>query len=506
MGCENRPIRPLTGRPVAQEFRLDRLVARVRSFAAEAGLLDPGDRVVVGVSGGPDSLTLLHLLVAIIPDPPGRVAVGYLDHGLRGEAGAEEAAFVRELARGWGLTFFAGRVDTLAYRRERGLSVEAAARELRYRFLGEAARSFGAAKVAVGHTASDQVETVLMNIIRGTGLAGLRGMRPRTPYPLPEFPDLCLIRPLLGVFREETLAACRALGLEPREDPMNLDRRYLRNRVRLEILPRLRQLNPGVDRAILRLAEAAAADLALIEAQAERVLSEALISRTPDEVVLRRSVVTAQPPALRAHLFRLVLLGLGAPEPPLTAYHLDRLARLVEGRVGAWLDLPAGLKARVGYDSVRVGRALGASWGEFPGVDRPIPFTPPAEVRLDGWVLEAEVLARPQDWDPRRTEDPWTVFADSDKVNGDLEVRPWRPGDALVPLGLGGRKKLQDIFTEAKIPREVRPRWPVVTDRLGVIWVVGLRLADRVKVSPETRRLLRLRVTKRYDSGGQRPN
>jgi len=479
------------------QFRLDRLVARVRSFAAEAELLAPGDRVVAGVSGGPDSLTLLHVLVAIIPDPPGRLAVGYLDHGLRGEAGAEEAAFVGELARRWGLKFFTDRVDTQAYRRARGLSAEAAARELRYRFLGEAARAFGAGKVAVGHTASDQVETVLLNIIRGTGLAGLRGMRPQAPYPLPEFPDLCLIRPLLGVSREETLAACRALGLEPREDPLNVDRRYLRNRVRLDILPLLRQINPGVERAVLRLAEAAAADLSLIEAQAEAVLKEALVSRTPDEVVLRRDVVNARPRALRAHVFRLALLGLGTPEPPLTAYHLERLVRLAEGRVGGRLDLPAGLKAQVGYDFIRIGRGFGSLTGtEFPGVDRPIPFSPPARVRLNGWVLEAEVLPRPQDCDPRRAPEPWTVFADFDKVKGDLEVRPWRPGDALVPLGLGGRKKLQDIFTEARIPREVRPRWPVVADRLGIVWVVGLRLADRVKVTPDTRRLLGLRVVK----------
>ncbi len=472
---------------------VDRLVRRVRSFIADARLIGPEDRVVAGVSGGPDSLTLLHVLVAVVPDPPARVAVGYLDHGLRGEAGAEEAAFVRRLAERWGLAFFTDRVDTGAYRRARGLSVEAAARELRYRFLGEAARTFGAARVAVGHTASDQVETVLLNIIRGTGLAGLRGMRPAAPYPAPEFRELTLIRPLLRIFREETIAACRALGLEPREDPTNLDRRYLRNRIRLDVLPLLRQINPAVDRAILRLAEAAAADLELVEARAAAALNEAIVSETPAELVLRREVLNGLPPALRVHVFRLALLRLTAAEPAVTAYHLDRLARLSAGKVGASLDLPAGLKARVDYDVVRLGQDLSKpAVADLPAVDQTLPLPVPGRVRLDGWVVEATVLPRPPDWEPRQAADGWTVFVDFDKVMGELEVRPWRAGDVFVPLGLSGRKKLQDLFTEARVPRELRRRWPVVVDRLGIVWVAGLRLADRVKVTPETRRLLRI--------------
>lgn len=492
---------PAAGAGSSPPADLDRLVGRVRAFAAENCLFGPGDRVVAGVSGGPDSLTLLYVLVRVVPDPSGRVAVAYLDHGLRGGAGAEEAAFVRGLAERWGLTFFTDRVDTAAHRRARGLSLEAAARELRYRFLGETARRFGATRVAVGHTASDQVETVLLNITRGTGLAGLRGMRPASPYPLPEFGELTLIRPLLRLFREETVAACRALGLEPREDPMNLDRRYPRNRIRLDVLPALRQVNPRVDLAVLRLAEAAAADLGLIEAQAEAALAEALVSASDSELVLRRDPLIARPEPLRAHIFRLALLRLGAGEPLITAYHLERLVRLAAGRVGTRLDLPGGLKARVDYDVVRVGRELGGP-ADFPAVAGAVRFAPPARVLLDGWVLEAVVMPRPADWDPRQIPDRWTVFLDFDKVIGDLEVRPWQAGDVFVPLGLSGRKKLQDLFTEAKVPRDLRRRWPVLTDRAGIIWVAGLRLADRVKVTPETRRLLRVRLCREQGERG----
>ncbi len=483
-------------------FRLDQLVSQVRSFIAEARLIGPEDRVVVGVSGGPDSLTLLYVLVSIVPDPPTRVAVGYLDHGLRGGAGAEEAAFVRRVAEGWGLTFFTDRVDTASYRRARGLSVEAAARELRYRFLGETARKFGATRVAVGHTASDQVETVLLNIIRGTGLAGLRGMRPAGPYPLPDFGGLTLVRPLLQVFRQETVAACRALGLEAREDPSNLDRRYLRNRIRLDILPLLRQLNPGVDGAILRLAEAAAADLELIESQARAALNSALVSASPSELVLKRSALNALPEALRAHVFRLAILRLTPAEPAVTAYHLQRLVRLAAAKVGASLNLPAGLKARVDYEIMRLGREV-AGPADFPQVQEAVRFRPPARLRLDGWVLEAAVVPRPPDWDPRQTPDRWTAFLDFDKVMGELEVRPWRAGDIFVPLGLAGRKKLQDLFTEAKVPRDLRGRWPVIADQAGIVWVAGLKLADRVKVKPETRRLLKIRVSREQGESGR---
>ena len=247
------------------------IVGAVRDTIERHGLLPAGEPVVVGVSGGPDSLALLHILRRLAPDYRVALHVGHLEHGIRGEASREDAAFVRAIAEAWGLPVTVAARDVPAIARERGLAIEEAARQERYRFLGELARSIGGTTVAVAHHADDQVETVLMHLLRGAGLSGLRGMRPLSRLDALRFGDdedlapedkndgIRLARPLLYVERAAIEAYCEAQGLRPRFDRSNLDTTYFRNRLRLELIPYLEAFNPNVRQVIRRTAEVLAA-------------------------------------------------------------------------------------------------------------------------------------------------------------------------------------------------------------------------------------------------------
>ena len=285
---------------------MDDLLARVRQYAQRYRLFTPGETVVVGVSGGPDSLCLLHLLRRLAPELRLWLHVAHLHHGLRGAEADADAAFVVELADCWGLPCTVGRADVAALAREAGLSLEEAARQARYRYLAEVAEAGGAATLAVGHNADDQAETVLMHFLRGSGAAGLRGMLPRTAlddyrlFPaedgdlgdslssadprVPASPRLHLVRPLLSIPRAEIEAYCADYRLAPRTDRSNEDTTFFRNRLRHELLPILETYNPGIRDVLAHTAEVLAGDHAVLSRAVEVAWTTLVLVEGPDEV------------------------------------------------------------------------------------------------------------------------------------------------------------------------------------------------------------------------------
>ncbi|HEX2908979.1 MAG TPA: tRNA lysidine(34) synthetase TilS, partial [Phototrophicaceae bacterium] len=275
-------------------------------------LIPAGTTLVVGVSGGADSLALLHLLHRLAPDLNCQLHAATFDHQLRGPASADDAQFVRQTAAAWGIPVTSGQGDVRERARRDGLSIEAAARAARYRFLAETARQVGAARVAVAHHADDQAETVLMHLIRGTGISGLSGMALQAP--LPDAPDLLLIRPLLAVTRADIEAYCRDNDLHPRQDATNDDPTYLRNYLRQQTLPHLQTLNPQITRGLTQLADIAAVEDDYMQRQLQTMLHrEAVIIDTenapqPERIRLRREIFADLHPALQR---RLVAWGAG---------------------------------------------------------------------------------------------------------------------------------------------------------------------------------------------------
>jgi len=449
------------------------LASRVRSTIARRDMLKGGESVLVAVSGGPDSLCLLEVLVRIAPALDLDVHVAHFDHRLRKDS-ARDAAFVGRTAARLGLPSTIRAADSAVA--PRGRSPEEAARDRRYAFLEETADAVGADRIATGHTLDDQAETVLMRVIAGTGTRGLGGIPPIRGR---------VIRPLLETRRSETEAFCRTLSLRPRRDPTNADAAFKRNAVRAELIPLLvERFNARTPEALARLADVARdEDIVLDELAAEALEPETVPGgfRIPVDRLL------ALPPALQRRVIRRLM--------PLDASHTEHVLELCrEGATGDRATLPAPLNATLSYGSLVLGREAAAQASDeapagpaalaVPGVtDLPL-----WSMRIRTWIETEPPSAMP---DGRRV-----CVLDAAGARPPLAVRPARSGDRFRPLGMTGAKRLGDFFTDAKVPRSERDRVPVVTSGDDIAWVVGHRPDDRFKISGRTRRFLWLAMEK----------
>lgn len=432
----------------------------------EAGLLAPGDRVVVAVSGGADSTALLAVLRALDTGHglPLDLHVAHFDHGLRGDDGRRDAAHVESLATRWGLPFHAARTDAL--RAHEG-NLEERARDLRGAFLGRVARETSSTAIALGHTLDDQAETVLHRLARGGGVRALAGMAASR--------EDGVVRPLLRRRRDECRGYLARAGLGFVEDPTNADRRFTRNRIRLDLLPVLSQtLGVDLSERIARMADdlRAEADLAdlhvagLLGAEGDGLPVSTL---APGGGVARRVVHTW-----------LVRAG-GRP----THRHVEAIVRIARGESpSAGVDLPGG-RVRRDYDRLVWERPEAARPPDGTG---PVAWPAPGEVCLrSGWLLRASA-ASPGSGGSARGE----VVLDGARLAPRLVVRTMRPGDRIRLSG--GRRKLSDLFTDRKIPRIERARLAVVTSGADIIWVPGVAVAADVLPGVDTQRWMRLRA------------
>lgn len=497
---------------------LDVVEAAVARAVADDALWPADTTVVAAVSGGADSLCLLGALLALRaagrPGAPGEIVVATLDHGLRDAAGSADARWVAELSASLGLRCVAERVDTRAHAQANHLSLEDAARRLRYAFLRRVAREVGAARIALGHTLDDQAETILLHLLRGSGLDGLAGMRTVRGD---------LARPLLDLTHAQAVAYCAAHDWLPREDLTNRDERYLRNRVRRRLLPLLEAYNPGVRRTLARNAAFIADDLALLETVTDRAWAEAIVREDAVSVTLRLATLREAAPALRRRLMRraaqrLAQRSAGAEEfGGLEARHMALIERhIAQGRAGAALTLPGGLRVALGYETLSLTCAAASARAvEAPTEDAEwmLPVPGVVEIPALGWRVRAVPLTTAPGLEgaalppmPRLAplahagtasashRGELRVYLDADCVDGPLTVRAWRPGDRFRPLGMAHEKKLQDVFADAKVPRELRRRLPIVCVGGRIAWVAGLRIADDFKLTAATTRALALQA------------
>ena len=450
----------------------------------QRGLLAPGERVVVAVSGGADSLALLYALHAL--SGPLRVAlhVAHLNHRLRRAAPAE-ARFVADVSARLGVPCTVEAVDVRVSQRQSGLSLEHAARSERYRFFLRTANAVNASKVTTAHTADDTVETVLLNLIRGSGTDGLAGIPPCRM--LAE--GVAVVRPLIDTWRTEVEAYCRAMDLAPREDTSNRSRAFLRNRVRLDLLPYLsRHFGEEVKANLRRLAELARPEVELLEDLTAEATARSA-KETEEGIALSVRALGELPLALQRRVARSLLRRLAGDPTKIGYREVQRLLETLEGE-RAVFDLPGPVHVRREGDQILLTPPGVTETTPGWSVSLPVPGEAPLP---DGSALIAEVGPRPPEFAVPRVPRARVVFLDAEAVAPPLRARTRLPGDCFTPLGMTGRKSLQDLFTDAKVPAAARARTPVVLDARGIVWVAGLALADRAKVTPETRRLLCLR-------------
>ncbi|OGP69791.1 MAG: tRNA lysidine(34) synthetase TilS [Deltaproteobacteria bacterium RBG_13_58_19] len=454
----------------------------LRAYVRQDDLFSPGDRVLVAVSGGPDSVALLHLLKRLEAEWGLALGVGHFDHGLRGRESREEAAFVADLARGLGLPFYLGQGDVAHQARTRKTSVQAAARQLRLHFLNETCRSQGYQKLALGHTADDQVELFFLRLLRGTGPEGLKGMWPATPAGV--------VRPLLAVGKEVILAWLEEESLVYREDSSNLSRRYLRNRLRLDLLPELtRRYNPQLKKAVWRSMALLQEQERLLAQETARVWPTVARTLTPDFIALKLPELFQLPTGWQKRLLR-VALGKFLVDQEITMAQVANLLALAQGRKSG------GLIPRKDCQVARAGGEL-HFWRPLPapptGAVTLFPASRPQVESAEGWRWQCRTLPQPPS--PLPGPEAHTAWLDADRVTFPLEMRYFRPGERFWPLGAPGPKKLQDFLVNSKIPRWLRGHLPLVVSAGEIIWVAGLRLAETVKLTSLTQNALELKIS-----------
>ncbi|MCR4424775.1 MAG: tRNA lysidine(34) synthetase TilS [Firmicutes bacterium] len=502
------------------------LVRKVRETLGRHRMVERGDGVVVGVSGGPDSVALLVCLADLREMLALRLHVAHLDHMLRGADAEQDAQYVRNLAESLKIPSTVDQVDVAALSRSLGTSVEEAGRSARYAFFAQVARSLGFTRVAVAHHLDDQAETVLMRIVRGTGVRGLAGIPPVRPLQ----GGFSVIRPLAHVTRAEIEEFLRERGLSPRQDVSNQETVYTRNRIRRELLPLLEaRYNSGIREALERLACSAAEDDAFLTSLAREKLAHLRSLLPPGS--LPRDLASALPASLLARVLNLCFAEVAGDRRDLYHVHIGNLIRLLSlGTAGDSVDLPRGVQATLTYDrlvfELREPPEGAEEVGSSPGA--PLPrvrlAVPGITVLSDlGWAILAAVdetdgeERREKDLDAQGVQglaavaraafarcglgdircDPddigteWAVF-DQDELPGELSARPWSSGDRMAPFGMAGTKKLSDLFSDLKIPRRDRSSYPVVLSGDRVIWVAGLRAGRDAPVVGQTRRVLAL--------------
>ena len=471
------------------------MTEKLQQAMLESFPLDFTRILVVGVSGGPDSLCLLDALHRAGL----RGVVAHMNHRLRPEAD-QEAEHVRQVAERYGVPYVLKVEDVAAYAEGHALSVEEAARVLRYRFLFAEAVRWEAQAVAVGHTADDQVETVLMHLLRGAGLEGLKGME---AWHLPNAwsQEIPLVRPLLGMWREETVAYCQERGLQPVMDGSNLETTYFRNRLRHELIPALQAYNPRLKENLVRMAEVLRGDQQVLEQILETAWQACARQAGPGCVAFSRGALEAQPVGIRR---RLVRKAIGAQRPGLRDIGFETVERALEflrqPAPRGQIDLAAGLRMLVEEDLVWIATweadLPGMGWPQVQRGGEPRRLAASGTVLLcQGWQLSLEEAEDVEEGRKQAFEndDPYQAWLDADQIPGALEVRGRREGDRCRPLGMEGHSvKLADLMINVKMPRRARAGWPLACCGGEVVWVPGYATSHTCRVRAETRRIFHL--------------
>lgn len=445
-------------------------------------MVKKGDKIIVGVSGGPDSVCLLHLFNKFRNELGVFLYVAHLDHMFRGKESEEDARFVETLCYNWNIPFFSDKVDVPSYAKKSGLSPEDAARRVRYEFFREVKEQVDAQKIATGHNQNDHEETILMNILRGTGLDGLIGI---------EAVRESFIRPLIEVQRADIEKYLEQENIPFRIDATNLTTDYFRNSLRLELIPIIRKKYcPHFGQSLRRLSEITRRDLAFLKQETEKAEAD-VVSYQAEKAVINVEKFLKQHEAIKYRLARSVVEKLSGDVKDFETRHAKLLVEFIENASpGSMIDLPKNLQGIKEYNTFILSKA---SFDEIPNYNYLLNV--PGEISINeiGINIKAYIKARDE---IKITPDTDMAYLDYDKIESNLIIRNRHPGDRFKPLGGMGFKKLKDFFIDEKVPRRKRNQIPIVEANGRIVWVGGMRIDDRYKVTGETKRVLVMEMRK----------
>ena len=482
-----------TKHPVSANSTIEKRIIRVVEHTLRShSMIQIGDAVLVGVSGGPDSVALLYILRALAKKYGLKLAIAHLNHGLRQNASDSDQAFVTALAEKFQMPLYAEKQNLRHYQKIHHLCIEEAARQVRYRFYQRSATKYGYDKIALGHHADDNAEQVLMAMLRGSGPLGLTGIPPvRSDH---------IIRPLIKLRHRELLDYLASRNLDYVEDSSNRELRFLRNKIRSRLIPELQaEYNPKCVDSLNRTATILLAEEKWIDDHILPIFNDAVVLENVDRLGLDLDRLEQEPIAAQRRLIRKAILQVKGNLRRITFAHVEATLKLVQqGTAGDMLNLPDNIC--VGRDQ---GRLLISKAAQKPcrKADRRLPPAVPEYAYYlpragDILIQEAGMqlcfnevpIEDVSDW--RQTQRQ-IAYMDRDKLSFPLVIRNFRRGDRFSPLGIKGRQKLKKYFIDHKISRTERVQCPIVLSRNKIIWVAGHRLDNAVKIDLQTRRVLK---------------
>jgi tRNA(Ile)-lysidine synthase len=455
------------------------MINKVEHTIKKYHLLKMGDHVVVALSGGADSCALLWCLVHLSDAYDLKLTAAHFNHGLRKEQSDEDEVFCHDLAKKFGVEFLAQKLPDPSV--PRGVSPEDYLRRERYRFLDGVAADCGADKIALGHHLQDQAETVLLNILRGSGLDGLKGFLP--------IRDGKYIRPLIDVTRKEITTALKEAGIDFCQDATNVSPVYLRNRLRGELIPLLKkEYNPRIEQNLARMAEIVRRDDEWISGHVNLILTSPQIQYRENQVTFSAEFFQSLHEALRFRLVKALLENLSPEGGGFSSSHIQAVVDLATNSpTGKIITLPHRLKAQKEYDRVILDCTI-----QKRAADYEYPLTVPGEVVLKekGIILTAK-RGGSGEVDFKCVD---RVFFDEDKINKPLMIRNRRKGDWFEPLGTKGSQKIKKLFIDRKVPKGERESIALIADEISIIWIENMHINERVKVTHETKNVLILEI------------
>ena len=456
------------------------------NFIKEKELINVGEGIVIGLSGGPDSVCLLNLLCSIREELDLKLAAVHINHMIRGEAADGDELYAKELCKKLQVNFYSKRIDINKYAKENKISSEAAGREVRYEYFNKIMEQLDFNKIATAHNANDQAETILMRVMRGTGLEGLGG--------IPVKRDNVYIRPILFMKRGEVERYCEDINLKPRIDATNLERNYSRNKVRLDILPYMQNnFNSDVIEAINRMGLLLQADNKYIQGKVEEVYNK-VCNKDGDSLVINAKAFDYEE-AIINRVIRRAIGEFSGNKYDLEMKHIQEIFSLILLGTNKRIDLPRGLYAINIYGDIHIRNrqeVIEESTSEMIILKEDILYK---EVSFDDYLIEFQCIQSDESID--YDENSLRKYFNYDKISGNIVIRHRRNGDIIVPLGMKGKKKVKDIFIDMKIPKSERDSIPIIQFGEDISWIVGIKMSDRYKIDKQTKNILRILVKRK---------
>ena len=457
---------------------------RVKNTIEEYDLIDKKDKVVIGVSGGHDSMALLYVLNSLKTDMDFKIIVAHINHGVRGLESDGDEEYVKAICLKLDLEFYSKRVNMDEYAKRHKMTSEEAGRELRYNFFREIVNETGAQKIAVAHNKNDQAETLLQRFMRGTGIDGLRGM---------EYKNGHIIRPILAVERSEIEQYCEEQFIEPRIDKTNFMPIYGRNKVRLELIPFMEKtFNSGIINTLFRTSETMKLDSDFLEEQTGLELKNAIKSREKDRIVLDSEKLKQMHKAIMSRVIRAAIEKLNQNLKGVEKKHIEDIISLIRNKkTGKSIDIASGITIKTSYEDLILEKKQVVEKKDYIykiNVND-INYIPELDIKIKASVYSIEDVNID-------FNNPFLKCFDYDNIESEIYIRNRRNGDSFVPIGMSGHKKLKDFFIDQKIAKEKRDKLALILDGETIIWVVGYRISENYKVRSNTKNILVLEYIK----------